>query len=186
MRIARAAISFFDTTPLLAYILYMLKIDVKDSFFDREKVLRAMDKGRRRMLGRGGYLTMRSIRDQIRTTKHKSSAPGEPPRQRPGSGFKRSVLYSYDRSTDSVVSGPILDPALRASGYGTKTVPELLEGGGRVTAPETKIIRVRGRTFRIKKGETMTYEPRPFVHSGFEKALKGAEFPEALKRTIKE
>jgi len=114
----------------------------KAGFFDRQKVMRAVEKARRRVLNH--------FRRSIRRRKG-YAAPGESPHSHVGL-LKDFIFYAYDFRQSSVVIGPAL--LHRRTGYGTITVPEVLEYGAAVR----------------RKGKRCLYEPRPYMGPAFEKA----------------
>lgn len=116
-------------------------------FFDRSRVINAVDRTTRRNLSRfGAYVRTRS-RTSIRK-RRTISPPGRPPSSHTGL-LKRNIFFVYEPARRSVVIGPVL--LNRSSG-----APELLEHGG------TVIRRVNGRRIR------MTYRPRPYMGPAFE------------------
>lgn len=126
-------------------------------FFDRPAIQRAIDRATARALNRSGAMIRLTARRSIRRRK-KPSMPGQPPSS-PTGILRESILYGFDPRQRSVVAGP----ALRRSGAGdggtARTVPALLEGGGRV--------RRRGK--RGERGKTLRYQPRPFMGPAFRK-----------------
>lgn len=165
-----------------------LKIDVfKSVFFDREKVLKAVDRTVARHLNWFGGYVRRTARNSLKPS-DSYSAPGEPPhthvtylRKHTGrdrtklavpkrrSLFRDTILYGYEREAQTVVVGPFLFNGAKTS----PTVPELLEYGG-----ETTVIRYRKREVHRAK-----YAPRPYMRPAFEKAI--SKFFERLKDSVK-
>lgn len=104
----------------------------KEFFFDRMKVIDALDKGRAAALARIGGFVRTAARRSMRKARRmreselsetqlaifqaggrkrdalplKSSEPGESPRMRSGA-LKRGIVFAYDPRTKSVVSGPV-------------------------------------------------------------------------------
>ena len=115
----------------------------KGLFFDRARVINAVDRTTRRNLSRFGAFVRQRARSSIRTRK-RISEPGQPPTNRTGL-LKRNIFFVYEPGRRSVVIGP----ALLNSSSGA---PELLEHGGSV----------------IRKGVHMTYRPRPYMGPAFE------------------
>lgn len=163
----------------------------KAMFFDRDKVLRAVDRSERKNLNwLGGYIR-KVARNSLRPRKE-ISKPGDPPAthatyRRPpkppkpgqhpkpgaaaakpkrGSSFRDSVLYSFDPDARAVVAGPVLF----ALGRRTPTVPELLEVGGSVP------VKRGGATFAAR------YRPRPFMRPAL--AVSLPKFFERLKGSV--
>lgn len=104
---------------------FQFGFDVKDLFLDRPRVVREVDRARRRALSRsGGYvrrIAMRSMRKR-----RGPSAPGQPPHAHEG-GLRRNVYFAYEPRRESVWVGPVAYPNSR--------VPRLLEYGGTVRVP---------------------------------------------------
>jgi hypothetical protein len=98
----------------------------KASFFDREKVTRAVDRGRRQALARSGGLIRTTARRSMRRRRGRSR-PGQPPHAHAGQ-LRDLLFFAYDDRTRSVIVGPAAFP--RRTG-----VPGLLEFGGRTRAP---------------------------------------------------
>jgi len=146
------------------------KID-KSMFFDRPKVVNATNRATRRVLSRFGAYVRQTARHSIRRRK-RSSAPGQPPSSHVGL-LRRRIYFGYDPRKESVVIGPT---PINASGgrspYGSTTVPELLEEGGRVQ-----------RKGRDGKTETLNYQARPFMGPAFEK--EKPKLPAMWKDSVK-
>lgn len=119
----------------------------KSLFFDRARVINAVDRTTRRNLSRFGAFVRKRARSSIRTRK-RISEPGQPPTNRTGL-LKRNIFFVYEPTRRSVVIGPVL---LNTS----SGAPELLEHGGNV------IRRVGQRSVR------MTYRARPYMGPAFE------------------
>jgi hypothetical protein len=144
------------------------------TFLDRKAVIDAVDRAELRVLKKFGAFTMRTARKSIK--EKKGSAPaGRPPHAhstyvpKPGKRkkatrkrlrFRDSILFGYDAGRKSVVIGPYLFEARRG-----KTVPELLEVGGR-------------------NSETgNSYAPHPFMGPAFEHE-KRVGLPKILKDCV--
>jgi hypothetical protein len=144
--------------------------NVKRWFFNREVVLRAMDRVTREALAKAGaqvrmiarrsmrYVTSLSVRArELAEGKRKRlgkattpSPPGTPPRAvRPHPWIRQFLFYAYDPRAGSVVVGPV--------GFQTRVnVPALHEYGGRV------FIRNRRRRFReVGQGGEVRVGGRP-------------------------
>ncbi len=143
----------------------MVDIRIKQLFFDRPKVQRAVDAARRRVLSKAGAFIRQAAKTSIRKRKG-PAPPGSPPHSHVGL-LRRFILFGYDRQTDSVVVGPV--------GFARSNVPHLLEFGGRVRTRTSRLIPVgeirrdkRGpfkarKRVRVPAGTTLVYEPRPFM-----------------------
>lgn len=141
--------------------MYLLT-EVKNYFFDRQRVINAVSRKRLRVLSRLGAFIRTRARNSMRKApaarrrKHGRkirsdaqfySAPGQPPFYLEGS-LRRFLFFAYDSTTNSVVIGP--------SGFKNSDVPSLLEYGGVVT----------------RRGRRVTYEPRPYMTPAYEAELK--------------
>lgn len=148
----------------------------KRNFFDRPRVLNALAKAQLRALSKAGAFVRRRARSSMRRSPA-YSRPGRPPHAHVGL-LKTMLFFSYDRSRESVVIGPV---ALSRS----SDVPPLLEFGGRVTArrdrwattksaitSDSPIVRRRAQrasdrrrpvTLVARAGDQLVYAPRPFM-----------------------
>jgi len=130
----------------------VIDLRVKGMFFDRPRVQRAVDRGKRKALSKGGAFIRQRARRSIRKRK-RSSRPGQPPSSHTGL-LRRFILFGYDRQRDSVVVGPV--------GFRRSTAPSVLEFGGRTAVEWRRRGRRRGkRVVRIA--------PRPYMRPALEK-----------------
>ena len=128
----------------------MIDFRVKEMFFDRAKVQKAVTDAARKVLSRFGAFVRTGAKSSIRKRK-KISQPGQPPSSHTGL-LKRLIFFGYDPSKKSVVIGPT------PLGSGTAEAPPLLEYGGSARRKDRK-----GKTV------TATYRPRPFMGPALEK-----------------
>ncbi len=98
----------------------------KAGFLDRAKVMRAVDRGRRRSLAKSGSYIRTTARRSMRR-KRGRSRPGQPPHAHVGL-LRDLLFFSYDSSTNSVVVGPV---AINKR----SEAPAVLEFGGRTRKP---------------------------------------------------
>jgi phage gpG-like protein len=129
----------------------MLTFKIKDMFFDRQVVIRAVDKAKRRTLSRAGAFIRQSARTSIRPRKGTSRA-GNPPYSHEGS-LRRFILFGYDPQTESVVVGPV--------GFRNSVAPHVLEFGGVTNAPRSWKRKGNSARIRIKR--------RPFMGPALER-----------------
>lgn len=123
----------------------MLDLRIKDLFFDRQVVLRAVGKAKREVLSKAGAFIRQTARTSIRRRKG-TSRPGRPPYSHTGL-LRRWILFGYDRRSDSVVVGPV--------GFKRSKAPNVLEFGGVTNRPRwwrrkrklSRKLRVRARPF---------------------------------------
>jgi len=130
----------------------VIDMRIKHLFFDRQTVVRALDKAKRAALSKAGAFIRTTARHSIRTRKG-SAPPGQPPHSHTGV-LKRFIFFGYDPTTESVVVGP-------ARINRTSDAPHTLEFGG-TTAVE------RGRKGKIRK-RRVRIAPRPFMGPALEK-----------------
>lgn len=106
-----------------------LTTELTDAFFDAAQVIKRIDDGERRRLGRIGAYIRNAARWSLRRRK-KTSEAGSPPsvHSRDAYATLRNILYAYQASSHSVIVGPV--------GIGRKvqglTVPEIHEFGATV------------------------------------------------------
>ena len=122
-----------------------------ENFFDRQKVIKAVDrKTRAAMMFIGGTtrtIAKNSIKKSTGTTLH--SPPGKPARTQTGI-LKRTIFFEYDPIKRRMTAGPKKLP--KTSGLkSSKTVPQLLEEGGTATPTKPRFIRVRPRTLKKRR-----------------------------------
>jgi hypothetical protein len=101
----------------------VIDMRIKSVFFDRPKVIKAVDRAKRQTLSKGGAFIRQAAKTSIRPRKG-TSKPGSPPFSHEGS-LRRLILFGYDERTDSVVVGPV--------GFRRSTAPNVLEFGGTTT-----------------------------------------------------
>lgn len=132
----------------------MITMRIKDMFFDRATVIRAVDGAKRAVLSKAGAFIRTAARTSIR--KRKASAPaGKPPHSHEGS-LRRLILFGYDKPADSVVVGPV--------GFKKSIAPNVLEYGG-----ETVVLsRVGGRGGRLTSRK-VKIAARPFMAPALER-----------------
>lgn len=119
----------------------MPQFAVKDLFFDRQKVIDAMDAASKIALSKAGAF-IRTTAQRSMPKRKKSAAPGKPPSSHQGN-LRKLIYFSYDPRSKSVVVGP--------TKFNDGTVPHLMEFGG--TAKVTH----KG------KSQTAKYQPHPFM-----------------------
>ena len=140
---------------------------IKSLFFDRPKVRRAVDRGKRRALSRAGAFIRQRAKTSIRKRK-RSSLPGQPPSSHTGL-LRKFILFGYDRRSDSVVVGPV--------GFRRRRAPNVLEFGGR-TRVETK-----RRGGRKKRKRVVRIAARPYMRPALEK--ERSSLPKVWRNSVK-
>jgi hypothetical protein len=154
--------------------------EVKECFFDRRAVMHAVEKAKRRVLARSGYLVMRAARGMFQRKRHRklsemsaravacyrgrqarAKAIGSPPPQRP---------WAYSRPGDPPMVFP--DSLLKKfllfrydSGTGTVVIGPVRLGGS--NAPQ--VLEFGGRAaWRVNRGDhgrefPIDIKPRPYM-----------------------
>lgn len=115
-------------------------------FFDRDKVIRAMDRKSRKVLSKFGAFVRQRARTSIRKRK-RPSTPGTPPSSHTGL-LRKGILFAYDDQRKSVVIGPAKfsdksGQALPALEYGGTSLIETIVKGKR----ERREVVIRARPF---------------------------------------
>ena len=144
----------------------MIDVRIKSMFFDRPKVIRAVDRAKRRALSRGGAFIRQTAKRSIRPRK-RISRPGEPPSSHAGH-LRRLIFFGYDRQRDSVVVGPI--------GFRRSKAPSVLEFGGRTVVES-------GRRRRRKEKRKVRIAPRPYMGPALEK--ERSNLPKVWRNSVR-
>lgn len=129
----------------------MITMRIKDLFFDRHTVMRAVDKAKRAVLSKAGAFIRTAAKHSIRKRKG-LAPPGRPPHSHEGS-LRRFLYFGYDPASDSVVVGPV--------GFKRSTAPNVLEFGGKSE------VRYRRRGKVVKTRATIA--ERPYMGPALEK-----------------
>lgn len=129
----------------------MIDFRIKDLFFDKATVKRAVNSAKRRVLSKGGAFIRTTAKHSIRTRKGQAP-PGGPPHSHEGS-LRRLIFFGYDRASDSVVVGPV--------GFRSSTAPNVLEFGGTTKVKTRRHGRLVTQRARV--------ETRPYMGPAFEK-----------------
>lgn len=138
-------------------------------FFDRKKVMSAVDKATGRVLSRFGAFVRQTARSSIRRRKNPSK-PGQAPTNWTGL-LKKFLFFRFDRSKRSVVVGPA------KLNRKSNDVPQLLEKGG--AAPRSE----RNGRNRNGKRRATRYRARPYMGPAFEKEQK--QLPRLWRDSVK-
>lgn len=146
----------------------------KEGFFDREKILAAVDRARVRILSKFGAFVRTRAKTSIRKRKG-SSPPAGPPYSHEGS-LRRLITFGYDLSTKSAVVGPTL--INRPTG-----APAILEYGGATDISFQVFRRRSGKNVRVTKSRKVKIAQRPFMHPALEAELP--KFPELWRDSVR-
>lgn len=113
--------------------------NIKDRFFDREKVVQQIGRANVRKLSKMGAFIQRRARTSLRRGPRRRirgrtvpSTPGTPPRvwSRDSFATLKNILFGLSRDNNAVLIGPRIVPSRKPKGSSAQTVPELLEHGG--------------------------------------------------------
>lgn len=168
---------------------------IVDQFFDRAAVIKAVNKAKRKNLGRAGGFVRKTARRSMRPAgkrrrnrrrqgKYRKgqdptiSRPGRPPRLHT-TKTKRNlklILFAWEPSSETVIVGPV------RFHYRGNNVPELMEYGGRGKVPVVEKNRGGGLT-RTRRTVSASYRPRPFMAPALKKAAPS--FPDLWKDSVK-
>jgi len=142
-----------------------LTMDVKDFFFDRQKVAQRAEKGMIRGLSKVGAFVRRRARSKLRKRK-RVSQPGESPSVHSDDSVAtlRNILFALDANSLSVVIGPVRLNQVNQlilsgeTGFALQgTVPQLMEFGGESRVFEWDL-RGKGEWSRADRRFTRTFE----------------------------
>lgn len=163
-----------------------VRADIKRFFFDRDRVLKAVSRARRRALSRAGAFVRTRARTSIRKRKGTSPA-GSPPYSHVGT-LRKGILFGYDPARESVVVGPV--------GFAGSRAPSLLEFGGTVPG-EGRLLtvaadvgrdasgRFASRQTRVRVTGNLTYEPRPYMGPALEAELAAGTIPKHWANSVR-
>ena len=143
----------------------MIDMRIKNLFFDRPKVTRAVDRAKRQVLSRAGAFIRTTARSSIRRRKT-SAPPGRPPHSHTGL-LKRFIFFGYDERSESVVVGPL--------GFKRSNAPNVLEFGGTATVERRR----RGKRIRRK----VVIAKRPYMGPALEK--ERPKFPQLWRNSVR-
>ena len=131
-------------------------VQVKGMFFDRARIIAAMDRKSVKALSRAGSFIWTRERTSMKR-RQASASPGSPPNVH-GGQLKALNYFGYDPSTKSVVVGP--------AKFKSGRVPLLMEVGGSAQINQRK---------RIK---TARYSPHPFMGPALNAEIAAGTIPD--------
>lgn len=149
----------------------IVTMHLKAFFFDRERVKRAVDAAKLRVLSQIGGTIRKIVRHSIRQRENfnLASPPGRPPYSHQGL-LRRLILYGYDRGSDSVVVGPV--------GSRGSVVPNVLEFGGMSTRTSWDAVNHRIVEKRVR------IRPRPYMRPALARELP--KIPDRWRGSVRE
>ena len=124
----------------------MLTMKIKDAFFDRSAVLAQIGARRVKVLSKAGAFSAPRADEHAEMQGHLSARPASPTHE---GSLRRLVLFGYDRSSDSVIVGPVgfnksVAPARAPSFGGESTRSFFSKRQGRVMK---KTVQIRPRPY---------------------------------------
>jgi hypothetical protein len=168
-------------------------VSVKELFFDRQKIIDKTTRATRKILSKFGAFVRTRSKSSIKKAK-KSSVVGSPPKGKVGK-LKKSILFSFDPSTESVVIGPINLDTQYINNNGkpvSGNAASVLESGGKIQVMEGLIkdywkrINIRAKNqqqYSEIRVRTVSIGPRPFMGPAFQSEL--VKMPSMWKNSIK-
>ena len=172
---------------------FNITMDVKKSFFDRQKIEKAIGRANAKAMGDALRAIRQEARQSLLRRKTKPSPPNGPPYTRTtGQMNLKFILYYYDKVTQTGVVGPIkfngktLDGAGRAL---SNTLPAFMEFGRSASTAEyqwldtsTNVINRKFQRYdQLKKSSRkssrainkrvrrVVYKPKPFMGPALQK-----------------
>lgn len=119
---------------------FTLSANIQDQFFDRAAVIDRMGAANARRLSRIGAYIRRRARTNILRRRKGVSSPGSPPsvHSKDSVATLRNIQFAADRTTESMICGPIKLNQVNETQDGRISVPEVLEKGGTITIYEQR------------------------------------------------
>lgn len=134
---------------------------LKNFFFDRERVLKQLDKKRVRAMSKIGSFIRRKGRNLTRARKS-TSAPGKPPHTKTKEEPNlRTIFFGLEPGNKTLVVGPVRT-------HTAYSVPALMEHGGTVDLPN---------------GQRKKFPPRPYMGPALEKEVRNPKLMQAWEDT---
>ena len=133
-------------------------------FFDREAVIKALDRATYNIFMKFGAFVMTTAKQSIKK-RFGPAAPGQPPHSHAGL-LKKFIYFGYDKWLRSVVIGPYKLPRKHE---GPNTVPQVLEHGG-VTLMTGYPLNRRQRK-KYPHGKKVHIKERPYMNPAMKKNL---------------
>ena len=174
-------------------------------FFDRKKVIDAVDRGTRKAMSKGLVFIRKRARSSIRKDKVSSRA-GKPPRSQSSNPTVsiRNILFAYDPASKSGVCGPIKLNRRATDVRTVKTLPATMEFGGSVAFKKGALIprtgknkagrdsrgkftkSTNGKYYVVTRPFIKNYRARPFMVPALEKEVALGNVLDAWKGQVSE
>ncbi len=168
---------------------------VSKLFFDRAEVMRRVDQARVRVLSRQGAFIRTRARRRILRPRKGVARPDQAPSTHTDSGASlRTILFFYDKQSQSVVVGPVRLNRVRRSG-GRLTIPQLHEFGGAVPITEVRYRR-RGQWYQTNRfhrpGKALQqrkrvaiYPARPFMSKALDQEIAAGTIATSWRNAVR-
>lgn len=175
---------------------------IKESFFDRPKVIASLKKAKRKALSKAGAFVRRRARSSLRRRKQ-PSAPGSPPSTHSNDPSLKTILFAFQPQSESTIVGPVQFNQVNFTVESvTSTVPGLHERGETAIIREYRYRPLDGESNKIEwrrvngrrrygpregykletRRRTARYPKRPFMRPALE--AEAPNFPELFKNSI--
>lgn len=140
-------------------------LSIRSRFFDRKKVIKAVDEATRKVLSKFGAFVRTSMKSSIRKAKGPSQ-PGKPPHSHYGL-LKDLIYFGFDTKTRSVVIGP--ETAGKKNDAFKKKPPHILEHGGPTIMENWALSGAERKKY--PKGKKIVIKKRPYANPALEKNI---------------
>jgi hypothetical protein len=172
--------------------------NLKSLFFDRPRVRRSIDDGRRRALSKIGAFVRRRARSQLRIRKRVSS-PGESPsiHSRDKIATLKNIWFAFVPDRQSTIIGPVALNQVNYADGARIPLPALMEFGGEATIREEQRIRTSnpGKWFRRDLRRSVNedkryrtrraqYAARPFMGPALQKEIEAGTIIDAFAGVV--
>lgn len=174
---------------------------IKESFFDRPRVIAALKKAKRKALSKAGAFVRRRARSSMRRRKSASPA-GSPPSAHSNGNSLKTILFAFQPQSESTIVGPVQFNQVNFTIESvTSTVPGLHERGETAIIREYRYQPIEGESdvqwrrvdgrkrygpregYRLQtRRRTARYPKRPFMRPALE--AEAPNFPELFKNSI--
>ncbi len=157
---------------------FQVTFEMKKMFFDRAKVIKQVDRQKRRAISRSLSFVRTRARSLLGRVKKKVSRPGKPPSVHTSGISLKTILFAYDPAIQGGVVGPVFfNQAKGRQGYAS-TVPQLMEFGGTANITEVQSnsdgkfyresTRIKRRSGQKRRRRQAVYKARPFMQTALQ------------------
>lgn len=160
----------------LAHSDLKVTLKIKDFFFDRIKVQRAIEKSRYRPMYRVAGMIRVTARRSMRKRK-RASAAGTPPSRHVGEPNLQTIWFAWDPSIDGIVAGPL------GFNHHEGAVPGVHEHGGELLLNDWAVTGTGATKRLVRKKRRARYPARPFMQPALEAVAR--KYPDLWHDAIK-